>query len=66
MPSLHHIQLSCLYRMKMADNTNVKQNRAEMQRIEPNQVHKLQSFRLPYHCRTQQLFKPVDVLISKF
>ena len=66
MPGLHHIQV--VDRIEIVDNTNVKYKRAEMQRSELlcslSGTHTLLFLRL--HCCIQQLFNPVNVVISKF
>ena len=70
MPGLHRIQV--VDRVKMVDNTKLMLNREEleMQRSELlwtlSGIHTSLFFRLPCHCRVQQLFNPVNVLISKF
>ena len=56
MPSLHRIQ--GVDRIKMVDDTNVKYKTVGLY-----QVHiTFFFFKLPCHCRIQQLFNPVNVL----
>ena len=66
---LHSIQV--VDRTKMVGNTNVlNRKELEMQRRELfwclSGTHTLLFFRLPCHHCVQQLYNPVNVLISKF
>ena len=68
MPDLHRIQV--VDRIKMGTIPMLNRKELEMRGSELfwslSGTHTLLFFRLPCHCCIQQLFNPVNVLISKF
>ena len=63
MPGLHCIQV--VDRIKMVDRKELEMQRSELL-WSLSGTHTFFFFRLPCHRRVQQLFNPVNVLISKF
>ena len=70
MPGLHHIQVVDRIKLKWWTTPMLNRKELEMQRSELfwslSGAHTLLFFRLPCDRRVQQLFNPVNVLISNF
>ena len=72
LPPLAPHRIQVVERIKMVDNTTLNRKELEMQMSDSELLwslsgtHSIFFFRLPSHCRVQQSFNLVNVLISKF